>query len=184
MKKIKIINHKHYLMLAFILFFIASCNNSDKNSSRYYPNISKNNADDNSKISYKSVINLYINNKKIIDIASRAFVESKQFNESNTILQIKKDHLKIENDIKKYTSKNLIIIPKPIYDLKLNQTYLNGEASNFYLITLLKKEINNQIRLLDSIIKTSNDNELKKIAEDSKKNIQHSSKKLDSINKG
>ena len=70
--------------------------------------------------------------------------------------------------MKRITNANLIIIPEPIFDLNLNKNFLKGTNSSYYLISLLEKEINNQIKLLDSIEKISQDAQFKSFADKSK----------------
>jgi hypothetical protein len=128
----------------------------------------ENNSEIESKINFRTVAVLNETNKKIIDIASIAFDNSKELKESKIILKIKKDHQKIESELKRITDENLIIIPEPIFDLKLNQSFLKGINSSYYLISLLEKEINNQIKILDSIERGSRDEEFKAFADKSK----------------
>lgn len=134
-----------------------------------------------SKINFRTVSVLNETNKRIIDIASIAFTNSKQLKESQLILKIKNEHLKIESDLKEITNKNLIIVPEPIFELNLNEKFLNGINSSYYLISLLEKEINNQIKLLDSIEKTTTDKDFKNFADKSKDLLITNSELLDNF---
>lgn len=152
---------------AFILVLFLSC--TGKKEKTYSDGVFNNkNVPIESKINFRSVAVLNENNKKIIDIASIAFNNSKELKESKVILKIKKDHEKIESDLKRITAKNLIIIPEPIFDLNLNENFLKGINSSYYLISLLEKEINNQIKLLNTIENSFKDKEFKNFAEKSK----------------
>lgn len=162
---LKIATYAFAFILTLILFL--SCN--DKKEKTYRNDIfNEKNLEAESKINFKSVAVLNENNKKIIDIASIAFNNSKELKESQVILKIKKDHQNIEFELKRITNANLIIIPEPIFDLNLNKNFLKGTNSSYYLISLLEKEINNQIKLLDSIEKISQDAQFKSFADKSK----------------
>ncbi|WP_339837153.1 hypothetical protein [uncultured Flavobacterium sp.] len=153
--------------IAFILILFLSC--KDKKEETYSDGVfNKENVAVESEINFSSVAVLNENNKKIIDIASIAFNNSRELKESLVILKIKKDHQKIESELKKITNENLIIIPEPIFDLNLNENFLKGINSSYYIISLLEKEINNQIKLLDSIEKISQDVQFKSFAYKSK----------------
>lgn len=155
-------------MSVLVIFVLSSCFKKDKSSGNEGHLTAQKTSHIESEISFNSVAFLNEVNKKVIDIASIAFNNSKKLNESQVILKIKKDHQKIQNDLKKITDENLIIIPEPIYDLNLNQKFLKGINSSYYLISMLEKEIKNQILLFDSIEKTSKDKEFKDFADKSK----------------
>ena len=152
--------------VTIVLILFLSCNDERRNFSSSLYN--ERNEEIEPSINFKSVALLNETNKKIIDIASIAFENSNELKESKIILKIKKDHEKIESELKKITEENLIIIPEPIFDLNLNQKFLKGINSSYYLISVLEKEINNQIKLLDSIEKISNDQEFRAFADKSK----------------
>ena len=149
-------------MSVLVIFVLSSCFKKDKSSGNEGHLTAQKTSHIESEISFNSVAFLNEVNKKVIDIASIAFNNSKKLNESQVILKIKKDHQKIQNDLKK------INIPEPIYDLNLNQKFLKGINSSYYLISMLEKEIKNQILLFDSIEKTSKDKEFKDFADKSK----------------
>lgn len=150
----------------FILLLFFSCIRDEK---RYTNTIfTENNIEVESNINFRTVASLYELNKKIIDIASISFNNSKQLESSKVLLKIKKDHEKIESQLKEIANENLIIIPQPFINLNLNETFLNEIDSNFYLISLLEKEIKNQIVLLDTIEKTSKDTQFITFADQSK----------------
>lgn len=149
-----------------MLFLLNSCSQKEKVYSN--PIFGDKEREIESKLNFKTVNNLNETNKKVIEIASIAFNNSKELKKSQLILKIKKDHQKIEQDLKKITEENLIITPEPIFDLNLNKSFLDGINSNFYLISLLEKEIRNQIILLDSIESTTKDIEFKNFADKSK----------------
>ena len=168
-------------IIALVLIATISCDYKKPKS--YSNSIFKENKEIeiDSKINFRNVAKLNEANQKVIDIATIAFNKSEELNKSRVILKIKKDHQKIESELKKITSENLIIIPEPIFDLKLNQNFLNGLNSNYYLISLLEKEINNQIILLDSMKGTSRDEEFKKFADKSKDILVNNNELLEKI---
>lgn len=153
-----------FVLMSILLF---SCNEIEENTKNNdISNEEYNNYD--SKINFRTVAILNETNKKVIDIASIAFSNSNQLKESQIILKIKNDHKKIGDDLKKITDQNLIIIPEPFFDLNLNNNFIKGVNSSYYLISLLEKEINNQIKLLDSIEKNGVNEEFKSFADKSK----------------
>lgn len=165
-------------LISIVLSFL-SCNNTQKS---YFNTISiKESIEKESKINFQSVALLNETNKKIIDIASIAFTNSNELNESKIILKIKRDHQKIESDLKKLTDLNLIIIPNLFFELSLNEKSLKSLNSSYYLISLLEKEINNQINLLDSIEKVSEDEAFHIFVEKSKNTLLVNSKVLENF---
>lgn len=165
MPKIEKVKIQIYTML-LIVFLLNSCSQKEKVYSNQIFDDKKTEIE--SKLNFKTVNNLNETNKKVIEIASIAFNNSKELKKSQLILKIKKDHQKIEQELKKITEENLIITPEPIFDLNLNESFLNGINSNFYLFSLLEKEIKNQISLLDSIENTTKDIDFKNFADKSK----------------
>ncbi|HEY6143181.1 MAG TPA: hypothetical protein VIV55_07085 [Flavobacterium sp.] len=111
-------------------------------------------------------------NKKNIELSSITFSQTKDSKTLQLLLKIKKDHQKIDSELKKLTEKNLIIIPKLIYNLNLNSDSLKSKNANFYLSNLLKTEITNQITILDQIEKTTQNIDFRIFAIQSKKIIQ------------
>ena len=165
--------------LTLLLLLITSCSDSNRNIYNKTANTKKNSPE--STINFRTVGLLNDTNKKVIDIASIGFNNSKELKESLIILKIKKDHQKIESELRKITNDNLIIIPEPIFNLDLNQTFLNGSNSTYYIVSLLEKEINNQIKLLESIEKVSTDQQFKKFAIQSKELLLDNNNSLDDL---
>jgi hypothetical protein len=166
--------------IALILLLFSSCTDSDKEESTYFNDIFSDNKIE-SKINFKNVDRLNETNKKNIVLASIAFNNSHELKESQIILKIKKDHQNFESNLKRIANENLIIIPEPIFDLNLDQKTLKGISSSYYLISLLEKEINNQIVLLDSIKKNSKDKQFKAFADKSKKILIENNNSLEEL---
>ena len=154
MKKLLIRRFVFYLLLISItLLSVYSCINKGKESSNLL--FKENSKDIKSSINFKSVAYLNESNKKVIDLANIAFNQSKDIKKLQLLLKIKKDHQKVNSELRKLTEKNLIIIPRPIYNLNLNQDFMNDKNSNYYILNLLEVEIKNQIKLLKNIEQTS-----------------------------
>lgn len=165
--------------LTLLLLLITSCSDSTKNIYNKTANTKKNTPE--STINFRTVGLLNDANKKVIDIASIGFNNSKELKESLIILKIKNDHQKIESELRKITNDKLIIIPEPIFDLDLNQTFLNGSNSTYYLVSLLEKEINNQIKLFESIEKVSSDQQFREFAVQSKELLINNNNSLEDL---
>lgn len=163
MPKIENIKIQFYTILLMV-FLLNSCSQKEK----VYSTKIFDDKEIESKLNFKTVNNLNETNKKVIEIASIAFNNSKELKKSQLILKIKKDHQKIEQELKRITEENLIITPEPIFDLNLNESFLNGINSNFYLFSLLEKEIKNQIILFDSIENSTKDLDFRNFADKSK----------------
>lgn len=164
------INIKLTTTFILLFFLFNSCNEKENKYNNKIFKIQKPKIE--SKINFKTVSNLNETNKKVIAIASLAFDNSKEIKNSQLVLKIKKDHEKIEQDLKKITEENLIITPQPIFNLNLNETFLKGINSNFYLISLLEKEIKNQISILDTIQNSTEDEAFRNFADKSKEILQ------------
>lgn len=170
-------NIKIILYTLLLYISVISCNNKNSNTIH---NTSKNSEIGfEPKINFKTVATLNETNKKILEIASIAFNNSSELKKSQLILKIKKDHQRIESDLQKISNQNLIIIPEPIFDLKLNETSLKEKNFNYYLISLLDKEIKNQIILLDSIENRTKSIEFKNFADKYKDTLISNNAKLE-----
>lgn len=111
-------------------------------------------------------------NKKSIDLANFAFYKTNDVKTLQLLSKIEKDQKKINTELKKLTEKNLIIIPKLVYYLNLNNDSLEGKNAAHYLSYLLNNEIINQITVLNQIEKNSQNIDLKILAAKSKKTLQ------------
>lgn len=150
---------KKIIYAVLLCIIVTSCNNNKT----VYSTLNKTNnvTKVQSKINFKSVTALNETNKKVIEIATIAFNKSNELEKSQLILKIKRDHLRIESELKRISVNNYIIIPEPIFDLKTSETFLKEINYNEYLISLLDKEIKNQIILLDGIENKTTDIEFK-----------------------
>lgn len=126
----------------------------------------------------------YLNesNKKVIQLSSMAFNQTKDVKTLQLLLKIKRDHQKMDAELKKMTEKNLIILPKLSYAFNLNPDSLKGKNANSYLSKELEKEIKNQVMVLDRIEKTVENIDFKTLAVKSKKTVQANYEILKTLN--
>lgn len=157
------------LFLFFVIISLSSCINQEKK----YPDPLFKEEENNieSTIDFNLIDCLNESNKKTIHLATITFSQIKNPKTLELILKIKKDHQIIDSELQKLTEKNLIIIPKLVYDLNINPDSLKAKNSDFYLINLLETEIKNQIMVFDKIEKTSQNTDFKIFAVKSKKII-------------
>lgn len=133
-------------------------------------------------IDFNLVDSLNESNKKIIQLSSIAFDQNKDVKTLQLFLKIKRDHQKIDAELKKLTEKNLIILPKLAYTFNLNPDSLKGKNANSYLSKVLEKEIKNQVILFDRIKKTAQNIDFKIFAIKSKKTAQANYEMLKTLN--
>jgi hypothetical protein len=103
-------------------------------------------------------------NQKAIELSSISLRLSKDYKTLNLLLKIKRDNKKINSDFKKLTKKNLIIIPKLIYYLDINDDSIVKEKTELYILRKLETEIKNQITSFDSIEKNTQNIDFKLFA--------------------
>lgn len=169
--------HKDYYLIYIVLIallFAISCNNK-KEEKNIISNQEKNKNEIN--IDFKLIAYLNDSNAKVIEIANKSFLQTDNFDQLRVINKIKKNHKKIQKDLIKIAEKNLIIIPKPIYNLKLNNIFSNNQSKNYYLLNILEKSIQEEINILESIEKSTQNISFKVFAIKSKE-ILITNKKL------
>ena len=114
---------------------------------------------------------LNASNQKIIQISSLAFNQTKDVKTLQLLLKIKRDHQKMDSELKKLVEKNLIILPKLTYDFNLNPDSLKGKNSRAYLSKLLTNEIQNQVQLWNSMEDKTQNIDFRILAIKSKKTV-------------
>lgn len=166
MKKIFIYRFILYNFYLFIVtIFTVSCINQEKeNNDSIYKT--------ESAIDFNLINSLDESNRKTIEISSITFSQTKDVKTLLLLLKIKKDHQKIDSELKKLTEKNWVILPKLINNLNLNADSLKDKNSNLYLLKALETEIKNQITLLNQIEKTSQNADFKMLATQYKTIVQ------------
>lgn len=170
----KKLSKPRYILCSFILIFaillVISCNNRDKQI--YTPFFEDKSLQTESTIDFNLIDNLNESNKKTIDLATILFNRTKDLKSLQLLLKIKKDHYKIDSELRKLTAKNLIIIPRAVYDLNIKSDSLKNKKANLYLFALLDKEIKNMATILDQIKKTAQNDDFIQFAAHSKKRIE------------
>ena len=129
-------------------------------------------------VDYNLIYSLNESNKKNIDLSSITFNKTKDVKTLQLLLKIKRDHQNIDSKLKILTEKNLIIIPKLIYDWNINYDSSKGKNLPLFLSSLLEIEISNQIKLLNEIEKTFQDAEFKLFAKQSKEVLESNNDSL------
>ncbi|MCG9790962.1 hypothetical protein [Flavobacterium algicola] len=163
-----------FILIATTTFF--SCQNIKKDALNV--SIQEMSPDVTSTLDFNSLSYLNEANKKVIDISSMIFYQSKHVPHLKLILKVKEDHQRNDRDFKELTKKNLTIVPKPFYQLNLNKDSLDSENSTNYLVKLLISEINLQINLLEDIKNSTTNPEFKTFAEKSALLMKQNSKML------
>ena len=164
----------HRLILYNLLLFIPiicaiSCVNKENELDNF---IFKTEYTKSDSIDFNLVDCLYESNIKIIKLSSIASNKTKDEETLQVLLKIKKDHQKIDSELKKLTENNLIILSKLAYNFNLNPDSLKGKKANYYLSNVLVNEIENQVLLFDSIGKTAQNIDFRIFAVKSKKIVQ------------
>jgi len=120
-------------------------------------------------------------NQKATELSNISLKLSKDLKTHQLLLKIKRDNTKINSDFGKLTKENLIIIPKPIYHIYVNEDSINREQPDLYILKKLETEIKNQIVSLDSIEKNTQNIDFKLFAEQSKKTLEDNNEKLKTL---
>lgn len=159
----KLCNHRFIYFLVLVNGLLISCVDRQKECNEI---LSKAEVKSDPAIVFNLIDCLNESNKKVISLASIASKDNKDIKQ--LLLEIKKDQLKIDSDLKILSEKNLIIIPKLIPPLAANLDSLKGKNSNSYLLKTLESEIKNQIIILDNLEKYSENNSFKTFSKRSK----------------
>lgn len=116
-------------------------------------------------------------NQKNKQLTSLAFDLTKDVKKLQLLLEIKENHQTIDDELKRLTKRNLIIIPKLIYPVA-DDSLKNKKNTLLLYQKKLEMEIQKQITLLENIEKTSENIEFKNFAENSKELLQKNSAEL------
>lgn len=164
------------LCLFFTMAIINSCVNKEKNyTNSTFLNI---NTETESAIDFNIVDCINESNKKTIDIASLAYINTANIHKKELLLKIKKDHQFINSELRQLTAKNLILISKPIYQLNNNLDSLKGIKAELYYTNWLKSEIDYQIKQFNIIEITSKNDDFKEFAIKSKEILEQNNAAL------
>ena len=129
-------------------------------------------------IDFNLINSLNESNQEIIKLSNAAFESTKDIETLRLLLVIKKNHQEIDSELEKLTQKNLIFIPKLIYNTNTSPDFLKLKNADSYLFKELLKEIKNQMALFDSIENTTQNIDFRIFAMKSKKKLQIDSKAL------
>lgn len=167
------------LFLFFAISSIFSCVYQEEKSLDSLFNEDKNKVE--TTIDFNLIDALNESNKKTIHLATIACCQMKDSKKRLLVFKIKSDLQKMDWELKKWTEKNLIIIPKPVYDLNINPDSLNAKNPDFYLLKVLKNQIKNQITVLDKMEKTAQNIDFKIFVLKLKKIAQNNTLALQTI---
>ena len=142
------------LFLFITTIFIISCVNQEEKENDTYVEASKSNIE-TVAIDFNLIDSLNQSNQKVIDLTTLAFNQNHSSKKLLLLLKIKRDHQKINSELKSLTEKNLIIIPKPIYDLHIDCNELDPKNPNVFLLKALENQIKNEISVLNKIEKNA-----------------------------
>jgi len=121
-------------------------------------------------------------NQKVIKLSTISFQQTKNPKALRVLLKIKNGHQKIDFNLKKLTKDNLIIIPKLNYNININNDSLRKRRnSDRYIFRTLDNEIKNQMALMDSLERTTHNNDLKIFALQSKRTLEENNKALKTL---
>lgn len=164
------------LFLLFAISFIFSCVNQEEKSRDFLFNEDENNVE--TTIDFNLVEALNKSNQKTMKLATITFYQIRDRETLQLVLKIKKDHQKMDSELKKLAEKNLIIIPQIVHNGDINPDSIKKTNIDFYLLNLLGNQMKNQIALLDKIEKTSQNTDFKILAIKSKKIAQSNNEVL------
>lgn len=164
------------IILFFVIIIIMSCINQEEK----YNNSLHQKKEDNTESTIDFNLISYLNeaNKKTIELATITFYQIKDRETLQLVLKIKKDHQKMDTELKKLAERNLIIIPQIVYNMEINSDSIKRKNIDIYFLNLLGNQIKNQIALLQKIEKSSQNTDFKTLAVKSKIIIQSNSNAL------
>jgi len=132
-------------------------------------------------IDFNTIVCLNEANEKTIELSSISLRTSEDLKTLELLLKIKRDNKKINSDLNKLTKDNLIIIPKLVYQINVNEDSVNNKNSDSYILKKIETEIKNQIILFDSIEKNTQNIDFKLFAKRSKKILKDNKEALQTI---
>lgn len=163
-----------FVLLAFI--GMQSCSNNENEYSNSFFNMEP--TQGKPTIDFSLINSLNESNQKIIKLSNATFEVTKDIKTLQMLLIVKKNHQEIDSEIEKLTQKNLIFIPKLIYNTHISSDFIKSKNADLYLFNELATEIKKQITLLDSIENTTQNIDFKIFAMKSKKKLENDSDAL------
>lgn len=167
MKNLHISQYIRYnLILSVVIFCILSCSHQEKDYNYSIYKIES--AKEDPIIDFRTIDCLNESNQKAIELSSASLRLTKDLPTLQLLLKIKRDNKKINSDFEKLANDNLIIIPKLIYRMDIDDS-ISHESREYYMLKKLETEIKNQITTFDSIEKKTKNTDFKVFAMQSKK---------------
>jgi hypothetical protein len=156
-KAMKALSHRPLILTILLLCFLSIGVQSCINKEDCYDQslFEMTSAKEQPVVDFKLLDCLDESNQKTIELSSIIFDITKDVKTLQLLVQIKKNHLRIENDLKKITKKNLILIPQISHHIYLNHDSVKSKKGNIYVLKTLEKELTNQITVFDHIEKSS-----------------------------
>lgn len=168
---------------AFLICFMSICLCSCSKSKNPYDDsvFDKEIAEKQSKINFKSLDYLDKSNQKTIELSSILFDLTEDVETLQLLTAIRKNHEKIDFELNNLINKNLIIIPKLIYDADAKRNSIRSAKDSLFLLKTLETQLKNQITAYERIEKTSQNIDFRIFAMHSKKTIKNNNALLKKI---
>lgn len=164
------------ILVLFLTFISLSCENKTKENEQNNLIIEES----NSSIDFTLLSRLNETNFKIIEISDLILNQTEVEFPNSLILKIKNDHTNIQHKLKTVTEENLIITPKPIYSLDLNEDVIKNDSNGKYTLAILEKTILYQVATFKKIEKTFTNDDFTELAQqvipiliENKENLSH-----------
>ena len=149
-------------LLFFILFSIfsvmISCEKETKKTNK-----ETNKVIINPKVSELMLTQIAEANLKVVAIAQKAKENKVKKNTRMVLKDIENDHLKLKNEIRKIAKENFVIIPNTLYDTTTLKKFISEVSISLYL-KKLENSLHNELELYQSILTTTQNNNLKELA--------------------
>jgi hypothetical protein len=164
------------VLILFLTFISLSCENKTKENEQNNLIIEES----NSSIDFTLLSQLNETNFKIIEISDLILNQTQVEFPNSLILKIKNDHTNIQHKLKTVTEENLIITPKPIYSLDLNEDVIKNDSNGKYTLAILEKTILYQVATFKKIEKAATNDDFTELAQqaipiliENKENLSH-----------
>lgn len=169
----------YYLFFILIISCFLSCLNQNEESNYAFNN--KNSPQIQSTIDFNLINQLNESNKKVMEISSFIFNQTKNVKTLQLLIKIKKEQKKIGAELKKLCEKNLIIISKSVYNLNLIPDTSSVKNHNYPIFDVLETELSKQINIFNIINETALNPDFKQFAVKSLVKLNQTQKTLEVI---
>lgn len=158
---------------------MASCSNQENKYTNFFYKMES--TSEEPIIDFSTIDCLNESNQKAIELSSKSLRLTTDLKTLELLLKIKRDHKKINSDFKRLTNDNLIIIPKPIYNIDVSNDSIHLQKPEFAILKKLQTEIKNQITSFDIIEKKTKNNDFKLFAIQSKRILNDNNEALKTL---